>query len=168
MNHWQILALLLLGIFVGCNGPAEDPEITAQREKYLLSQEPDGAVDIAQAKLAAAEGKDIVLLGRINAGAHDPWTPGEASFILMDALDGHAAKAGHDAGDCRFCRERALKAPRAVIRIVDEQGKTVPIDARKLFGLKKDQTVVVRGRAKMNDAIAALEVRASGIYVKNE
>jgi hypothetical protein len=55
MNHWQILALLLLGIVVGCNGPTEDPEITAQREKYLLPQEPDGAVDIAQAKLAAAE-----------------------------------------------------------------------------------------------------------------
>ncbi len=167
MKNWSILTLLLLCFTIGCTGQSEDSVIQAQRAKYLLQQEPAGAVGIEEATKAAAEEKEVVLKGRINAGKHEPWTPGEASFILMDVPDGHAADTGHEESECRFCREAAEKAPRVVVRVVDEAGKTVAIDAKKLFGLEKDQTVVVRGRARINDAISALEVQASGIYVKN-
>ena len=51
------------------------------------------------------------------------------------------------------------------MKFVDEQGKTLPTDARQLLGLKELQTVVIQGKAKRDDA-GNLTVLASGLYVK--
>ena len=52
------------------------------------------------------------------------------------------------------------------MKIVDESGKLVKIDARKLLNLKELQTVVVRGKVKRDEA-GNLTVIATGVHVKN-
>jgi len=49
---------------------------------------------------------------------------------------------------------------------VDEQGQRLPIDARKLLGVKENQLVVVRGRPKI-DEFGGLVVSADGIYLRD-
>jgi hypothetical protein len=53
----------------------------------------------------------------------------------------------------------------AFIKFVDAQGKSLPHGARQLFGLKELQTVVVRGRAKRDEA-GNLTVLADGLFVR--
>ncbi len=53
-----------------------------------------------------------------------------------------------------------------MVKVVDDGGKTVATDARKLLGLKELQTVVVRGRAKRDEA-GNVTVLADGIFVRN-
>lgn len=58
-----------------------------------------------------------------------------------------------------------LANARASVKFVNQQGQTVATDARQLLGVKELQTVVVKGKAKRDDA-GNLTVVASGIFVK--
>jgi hypothetical protein len=51
------------------------------------------------------------------------------------------------------------------VKVVDAEGKTIPADANKDLGLQELQTVIVRGKAKRDDA-GNLTVLAAGVYVK--
>jgi hypothetical protein len=94
--------------------------------------------------LVSKEASDITVVGRVHAGQLEPWEDGKASFMLSELPDdGHGE--GHDSDNCPFCKRRLAKAPTAVVKFVDAQGQTLSIDSRKLFGLEKDQTVVVHG-----------------------
>jgi hypothetical protein len=53
----------------------------------------------------------------------------------------------------------------AMIKFVDEQGKTLSQDPRQLLGIKELQTVVVRGRAK-RDEKGNLTVQATKLFVR--
>ena len=73
-----------------------------------------------------------------------------------------------DEPDCPHCaknrQEKKLSAT-AVVDFLDEKGKSVPIDARKLFGLKVGDTVVVRGRVSLNE-LNNLIISADGLYIR--
>ncbi len=64
------------------------------------------------------------------------------------------------------CDTDVLPASKAMVKVVDASGKTVAVDAKKLLGVKELQTVVVRGRARRDDA-GNLTVFASGVFVRN-
>jgi hypothetical protein len=51
----------------------------------------------------------------------------------------------------------------ATVKVVDGDGQTVKGDARQLLGLKELNTVVVKGRARRDEA-GNLTVLASGLY----
>ena len=51
------------------------------------------------------------------------------------------------------------------MNFVDEKGEIIRIDARELLGLKENQTVVVRGKAKLLGG-AMLVIDADGVYTK--
>jgi hypothetical protein len=73
---------------------------------------------------------------------------------------------GHDHEDCPFCdHAKSQTDSRAIVQFVDERGERLPIDARKLLGVKKDQVVVVRGSGKIDD-VMGLIISANGIYVR--
>ena len=81
----------------------------------------------------------------------------------------HAAHGadGHDHSNCPFCsRGKDSTNSLAVVEFVDEQGQRLPIDARKLLGVKENQLVVVRGRPKI-DEFGGLVVSADGIYLRD-
>ena len=86
----------------------------------------------------------VTLVGRVHAGDLDPWEPGKASFMISELPpDGHGE--GHDSDNCPFCKRRLAKAPTGVVKFVANDGQTIPVDSRALFGLEKGQTVVVSG-----------------------
>jgi hypothetical protein len=122
---------------------SENPNATAEN----IAGEPP-ATNIEQPSEGVSpqvsEVADITIVGRIYAGQLEPWEDGKASFMLSELPeDGHGE--GHDSDNCPFCKRRLAKAPTAIVKFVDAQGQTLPIDSRKLFGLEKEQAVVVHG-----------------------
>ena len=78
---------------------------------------------------------------------------------------GHAHDPGHD---CPFCAAAADSDVVAVVRFKDKAGKVIAIDAKQLFNLVGDETVVVRGKAELlgNATDRLLVVEADGLYVR--
>jgi hypothetical protein len=177
-SAWLIASCLVL--LLGCQS-ADDPAIARHRTKYLLSEEPPGAIGVLEARAQIAKpmsentapsgssSTPIVLVGRIGAGPHATWDPGRAAFVITDPAvapeSEHAHEAGHDPENCPFCKAERKKTAdtTALVQVVDEQGQVLGVDARKLFSIEEDQLVVVRGNASI-DALGNLVVAASGIY----
>jgi hypothetical protein len=77
--------IALTALFSGCSPTAEiSTDILAKRELFVLSEEPDGAMGVVEAKEALKQNDDVVLIGRIGAGDHSPWENGKASFMVAD------------------------------------------------------------------------------------
>ncbi len=167
-SFWPLAAVLVAAL-AGCTS-SNDPHTAALREKFLLPDEPPGAATIADSREKAAADADVVVVGRISGGEVEPWAEGEAAFMIAEALpddDGHSHAEGHDPATCPFCRRRAEKAnATALVQFNDEQGKLLPIDARKLLGVAQNQTVVVQGEGHVND-LGVLVIAANGIHVRN-
>ena len=167
MKRATLPLLVAVLCLAGCGG--EDPELIQQRSKYLLPEEPTGAVGIVDAKqqLADSEG-EIVLTAKVGAGEHETWEDGKAVFAVSEIVEdepGHGGD-GHDPSTCPFCKRRqSLIDTRAIVQVVDDQGEVVGLDARKLLKLSLNQHVVVRGRGKI-DSLGNLVLSADGVYVK--
>jgi hypothetical protein len=145
--------------------------VLAQRVKFLLDTEPESetklaVLDVRESVEGNKESDQVLIFGKIG-GVEDPWTKGRAGFVMIDA-----AVADHDSEDChdtncehcKRAREQKKLQATALVEFV-ENGKVVPIDARTLFRVKEGQTVVVRGRAKLNDD-DNLVIQADGLYVR--
>ncbi|MEK6236951.1 MAG: hypothetical protein N2C14_19765 [Planctomycetales bacterium] len=174
MNRRQAMALGALAM-AGC-GPAamtQQPDCGEHRARFLLDEEPSGAIGVDEAREAAGDlksGKDLVVLGRIGGGSGSPWSKGRASFLLADPAA--AIEVGHDHGDdhdhanCPFCNRKQSKSdPLTIVHFPDDAGKVVAIDARELLGVAAGQLVVVRGRAKI-DSLGNLAIKADGLYLR--
>src|SRR5262249_43568391 len=138
------------------------------KENYLLTDEPNGAKGVIEARKDAKDGDEVVVLGRIGGNAR-PWVEGRAAFWIGD----DSLKACKDTQDddcptpwgyCCTPKEELVKAM-ATVKVVDEQGQTVAKDARELLGVKELQTVVVRGRAK-RDEEGNLTVLVAAVYAR--
>ena len=160
--------VILCAFLVGC--PAEpENKPSVDGSKFLLTTEPDGAQEVIAAREAAADGDDVLVVGRIG-GAEDPWTENRAAFTIVD----NSLKACSDIpGDqCPipwdYCCERdKLPEAKALIKVVDENGDLVKADARDLLNVKELSTVIVQGKAQKDEA-GNLTILADGIYVKNQ
>ncbi len=167
----------LVGLLIGCSQETSTPAASDQSNlnpapavdgsKFLLTAEPEGASDVIKVREDASDGDDVVIAGRIG-GSKNPWIDGRAAFSIVDA----SLKACSDIpGDqCPkpwdYCCE-TTKLPNAValIKVVDEGGDLVKADARELLEVKELSAVIVKGKAKRDDA-GNLTVLASGVYVK--
>lgn len=160
---------LCLSIATGCS-QAEKPVATSEAaaSPYRLTTEPSTPRGVKAARADAKNDEEVALVGRIG-GDVDPWVEGQAAFMLVDT----ALKPCNENDDdgCKTpwdycCDTDVLPASKAMVKVVDVSGKTVAVDARKLLGVKELQTVVVRGRAKRDEA-GNLTVLASGVFVRN-
>jgi hypothetical protein len=118
---------------------------------------------VKAARIAVKEGENVVVVGRIG-GDRNPWIEGMAAFTIVDL----ALKPCEDgcAAPWDYCCDLAdLPASKVVVKIVDNQGRAVLIDSRKLLGVKELQTVVTQGKAKRDEA-GNLTVLASGVFVR--
>jgi len=143
--------------------------VNEHRGRLLLSVEPDDLVTVLDIRESLKEPREVALVGKIG-GLKNPWTRGKAQFVLADPTAPPPGEAEHGCTDsgCKFCAAKKKDAPNsaiAVVEFVDATGKILPIDARQLFDLKADQTVVVRGQASVNE-IGCMVVQADGIYVR--
>lgn len=143
---------------------------TAARGQLLLPAEPEGAVTPTAAKeKLAKEPRPIVVAGRIGARGMEPFLENKASFMLVEIpADDHAKKPGHDGDNCPFCKKRQANAPMVAVRFVGADGKELPIDSRKLFGVQKGSDVVVRGSGVFDAklGIPVIQLTADGMYVR--
>lgn len=173
-----VLSVALIPLLMaGCesSNAASDDKMADLRAAYLLADEPEGAISVAEAKAAAKDGKPFVLFARIGIEGYDTWQPGKATFVVSDPVafldinEGdhqHADGDGHDHSNCPFCNKKVdVSETMAVIQFVDANGELLAVDAQQLFELQKDQMVVVSGRGEV-DSLGNLFVTADGIYIR--
>lgn len=172
MKHmtWKHIVpwLLIVVGMPGCGGDGLDAPARTLRDRILLKSAPEKAVSLDAAREAAKSKPELVVTGRIAAGATEPWVPGKAAFVISELPpeeESHSHGADHDPDSCPFCKHRASKAPLALVQFLDDQGQVVDIDARKLFGVKKNQVVVIRGEVEVDER-GAMTVKAESMYVK--
>ncbi len=141
--------------------------IDVDGSRFRLSEEPDGAVGVIDARESAEDGAPLVLVGRIG-GVGNPWIEGRAAFTLLDAsmsvvADGEASGEGElCAADC--CATERLSCTTNV-KVVDDEGRLIGVDSRELLGVRQADMVVVRGHAK-KDKDGNFVMLASGVYVR--
>lgn len=174
-GSWTALMSLALAVAsVGCGKPAATsaPQAasgtpSAAGQEMLLHEQPVDAKPVADVRESAEDGVDVAILGRIGGG-ENPWVDGRAAFTIVDPK----LNPCHPSEGCPTpwdycCSTDQLPKNRAMIKVVDAAGGTVEEDARKLLGLKELQTVVVKGKAKRDEA-GNLTVLASGVFVVPE
>jgi hypothetical protein len=173
---WMVPVLFILQLTVlGCRQDATEtsdktPESGTQvvtDTNVLLTTEPQGAENVVAARKSAQDGDELVVVGRIGGGAN-PWIEGRAVFSIVDeSLEACNEIPGDE---CQTpwdycCVTDQLPASTALVKVVDENGDLVQIDARRLLNVKELATVVVLGKAKRDEA-GNLTVLASGVFVK--
>lgn len=158
---------------IGCGGsstPVDLPRHSAPPDNappsaaHLLTQAPETAVNVAEAREDAADDAEIALRGRVG-GDENPFVDGMAAFTIVDMKCKPCEEDG-----CQtpwdYCCTPELASHKALVKIVDENGGIVSRDARKLLGIKELSTVVVHGRAKRDDA-GNLTVLADKVYIED-
>lgn len=189
-----IIATGLLLLAGGCGRVVSDAEHADLRDRLLVTSPPSpqntrtlselmsalgGEPDVATAgtddpangqaaEPAAAPpiapAGSVWVIGRIFAGDFEPWEPGSATFLISELpAEGHGE--GHDADNCPFCKRKAAKAPKGMVRFLDEQGQPLPIDARKLFGVEKNSVVLVQGDVSVGE-LNTLVIDAAKMYIR--
>jgi hypothetical protein len=143
----------------------------AVRGQLVLPAEPAGAITPTAAKeKLTKDPQPIVIAGRIGArGGMEPFLKNKASFVLVEIpADDHAKKPGHDNDNCPFCKKRQANSPMTAVQFVGADGKVIPVDARKLFGIQKGADVVVRGQGVFDPklAIPVIQLTADGMFVR--
>jgi len=146
--------------------PATASAPSSDGAKFLLAEEPTGAQDVVAVRAEAKNDDEVVVVGRIG-GAVNPWVDGLAAFTLVDA----SAKSCDETEDdgCPtpwdFCCEPGLGKKKIAVEFVDAQGAVVLTDAKTLLGLKELDSVVIRGKARRDEA-GNITILATGLYVK--
>ena len=161
-----VLSMVLLAS--GCGQPAaptansnEPPAV--DKSDYLATEEPQGAQGIVDARKAVQNNDEVTLVGRIG-GDVKPFVEGVAAFTIVDT----ALKPCEDGCETPWdycCDLDTLPESKAMVKVVDAEGSTVPSDAKSWLGLKELQTVVVHGRAKRDEA-GNLTVLADKVFVR--
>lgn len=165
------LTLGSLALTLGCSPSsptAKETPRSAEAAKYFLAEEPTGAKSVLDAKKSVLDGEEVTLVGRIG-GSQSPFVAGRATFTLVDASLVPCNERPDDMCPTPWdycCDTELLPAATAVVKLVDEKGQSLVMDARKDLGMKELQTVTVKGKAKRDEA-GNLVVLAAAIFVKN-
>ncbi len=167
-----LLIAALVGSLAGCNPtaskPGAEPTAATADTSYRLTAEPSGAKGVKEVRKGAQDADEVTLFGRIG-GDENPWVAGQAAFLVVDSELKPCNEKSDDSCKTPWdycCDLDQLPTSKALVKVVDAEGKTVATDARALLGVKELQTVVVHGRAKRDEA-GNLTVLADGVFVRN-
>jgi hypothetical protein len=159
---------------IGCGSSSTTPvseqavtPISVDGSKYVLAEEPDGAIGVMAARDSAQDGEPVVVVGRIG-GAVNPWIEGRAAFVLLDAsmtIAANRTKAEGNTICLDDCCAKERTASTTLVKVVDANGRVLPADARKLFDVAVNDMVVVHGKAS-KDAQGNFVVLADGVHVR--
>lgn len=162
-------AILTLSVLaMGCTETSAPPTAATTESAYRLDTEPDGALEVREAREAVGDEEPIVVTGRIG-GDVNPWVEGLAAFSIVDnelppcsEIPGDSCPTPWD-----YCCESNLAAARVLVKMTDDQGKLISVDARELLGVKELDRVVVAGTASRDEA-GNVAILAKGVYVRPE
>jgi hypothetical protein len=133
----------------------------------LLGTKPEGAVGVISARKDAKDGDVVVVVGRIG-GDPKPFVNGAAGFTIVDeSLKPCADDEGCETPWDYCCETDKLPKSKALIKVVDADGKIVRVDSKKLLGVKELSTVAVRGKAR-RDKAGNLTILATGVFVQSK
>ncbi len=164
-----IISTAALVLATGCGSANSVNSQTANVDAslYQLDAEPDGAVGVIAARESVKDGAPLVLVGRVGGSAH-PWIDGRAAFMLLDASMSVVAE-GEGSGEDELCLGDCCATERldctALVKVVDAQGKIVPVDSRELLGLNKSDLVVIQGNAKRDES-GNFVMLAKGVFIR--
>ncbi len=167
-----ILAVLASVLATGCGRDAgrsldapSASQSAATSAEYLLKAEPAGAEGVKAVRAKAKDNDEVTVVGRVGGDAK-PWVEGVAAFMIVDPeMKPCPEKEGCPTPWDYCCDLDLLPKVKALVKIVDSEGRAVPTDARKMLGIKELQTVVAHGRAKRDEA-GNLTVLADGVFIK--
>ena len=171
----QLHLLAILGILAGTpftsgcteSSASVDGEGEINGTRFILAEEPVGVMCVGDVRDLLPTSEPIAILGRIG-GIENPWTEGEASFVISDPALISLAEDDHECGDnCPYCAKKQSEQMQsmAFVQFVDDNGHVLRTDARKLLGVAEDQMIVVRGTASLNRT-GHIVVAATGLYVR--
>lgn len=164
---------MLVGVLVvasGCNDAnlaqdAGDADTTTVNAQYLADAEPAGAMPVGEARESVKDGQDVTLVGTIG-GSSEPFVEGLAAFTIVDPKVPYCPpEEGCPTPWDYCCTQDQVKDNIATVKIVDETGKLVADDAKKLLGVKELLTVVVQGKAERDDQ-GNLSIATSKVFVR--
>lgn len=160
----------LVGCGSGSTGSVSEQSVTPvsfDGAKYVLAEEPEGAIGVIAARESGKDGEPLVVVGRIG-GAVNPWIEGRAAFMLLDASMSIAANGTKAEGNT-ICLDECCAKERTgsttLVKVVDATGRVLPADARKLFDVAVNDMVVVQGKVS-KDAQGNFVVLADGVHVR--
>lgn len=164
------LCLLFCGMIALC-GCAEKAVVEKyDASPYLLDDEPTDAIEVAAARESAKNGDEITVVGRIG-GSLEPWVKNVAAFSIVDSSLRACSDETEEGEVCSCktpwdycCETHKLPNAMVLVKFVDEGGKVVPHDAKENFGVMELDTVVVKGKAKRDDA-GNLTILAKSMFV---
>lgn len=169
-----VLGILTICAFVGCSQDKEaevSGVVDYDGSKFVLASEPAGGQDVMAVRESAEDAQEVVIVGRIGGGLN-PWVDGRAAFQIVDPSLLACSDDKEDGEPCSCptpwdycCETDKLPNAMALVQFVESDGAPVKIDARKIFDLEELNTVVVKGKAKRDDA-GNLTVMAEGMYVR--
>jgi hypothetical protein len=140
----------------------------AATKGLLLKEEPKDAKEVKAVRAKAKHGEDVVVVGRIG-GRKNPWIKNAAAFSIVDTslkscdqIPGDTCPYPWD-----YCCEADLGKSTVFVTFVDDAGKLVKQDARKLLKVKELQTVVIEGKVK-RDKANNVSIVASKIFVRQD
>jgi hypothetical protein len=157
---------LVLSSALGCGETTTSQGPSAEGMKYLLNEEPTGAVGVSQVVASIDDGQPVVVKGHIG-GANNPWIEGRAAFVILDTSKVVVGN-GQDSGEQQICLDDCCAADRAscttLVKLVDAGGKVVNTDARELLGVSANDLVVVRGKSNKDES-GNVTILADAVYV---
>ncbi len=169
--RYGTFATLVVAVISGCGGgtTATQSESTktgpaaAAPATYLLTNEPEGAVEVCAFREEANDGDDVVVVGRIG-GDVDPWVADLVAFNIVDTSLKPCLEDGCDT-PWDYCCEPDLAESRVLVKVVDEEGRILDGGAKGLLGVEELETVVVQGKAKLNNS-GNVSLLATGVFVR--
>jgi hypothetical protein len=165
MSRWAMLAAgACLALIASCG---QQPEHAELGRRFLLAEEPAGAIGIIDYRESEPLASEVTLVGRVGF-KNLKWSTQSAMFLLNDPTELMESGGQHVCTDenCPFCKDKkGAKLSQALVMLVDGDGRVPPLDARKFLPLAEGQTAVVRGRAEINEA-GQLLLHARGVYVR--
>ena len=171
LDFVALFALLgSLSLYCGCSESSaaiDASDVSMDGSRFVLTQEPEGVMCVCDVRDTLPSHKPIAILGRIG-GLENPWTEGEASFVMSDPSLISLAEDDHECGDnCPYCakKQKEQMHSMAFVQFVDEEGHVVRTDARKLLGVSEDQMIIVHGMASLNRT-GHIVVAAKGLYIR--
>ena len=176
LRSLSCLALVAAAFIAGCSpsaAPTDRPPVTehagepdAAGKKYMLDREPAGTKGVIDVRKAAKDGDEVVVVGKIG-GQDDPWYARQAAFTIVDPSIPSCLDTGDDCKtpwDYCCAPKEDLTRGMMSVKLVDDQGKVVAGDARKLLGLRELNTVVAKGKYRQEGD--SFVVHATAVYVR--
>lgn len=188
-NVLLALTWVMMTFVAACNSqsvPEASDDYSQLRDQFLAQQPLEGKVlspadikDIAAGDDASLPpGMDPIppidttkattlITGRIDAGEFAAFSKGEASFVLSQLPDeGHGEGDPDHADNCPFCKRKLANAPKAIVRLSDEEQSLIPVSADELLGISEDDVVVVQGPARYDETLNSVLVDATKVYLQ--